>query len=474
MRSARRGHQCRAVLQAIGALGPNSRANQHNFIPGGAFPDDCCALIKVARTSMIWMQGGFGRTAVSSTNHINCELCSRLLKLWYAILSGPWMFMFSKWCRVIDGAVVINDLVHLVGREYGPRDVFFHGDTGDNNTCVQRPVARTHKALNRRAVSPSHVSGTSLHAICETTAYTVNFSRTCQQNGGTRQQHAGKPSSNQRVITYWPVGSTANRGPSATCSSQSDARPTSRDRPCTVIYNFSEAMKIPSPQLMECSVQRRVGCNHSERISKIRTTAGNTAILGFSGFSYFLTLLHCFNFLFRGVLKLGRGGVVVRPLASHLGEPGSIPGEVAPKFSCMTMPLVGGFYRGSPGSPAIAFRHYPMPTLFHQHRLSRPRCSVNLSTLLRKTNEKKMKKNFSSTASPIVLRGIEYAASAVIYVTVCTHPVLHPSYSQVRIVPDDAVGWRVFSGISRFPRSLIPALLHIHFNHPHRLLRPRC
>ncbi|KAJ8894224.1 hypothetical protein PR048_006836 [Dryococelus australis] len=39
-------------------------------------------------------------------------------------------------------------------------------------------------------------------------------------------------------------------------------------------------------------------------------------------------------------------------------------------------------------------------------------------------------------------------------------------FSQVGIVPDDAVGRRVFSGISRFPRSFIPALLHIHLNRP--------
>ncbi|KAJ8895216.1 hypothetical protein PR048_000541 [Dryococelus australis] len=44
----------------------------------------------------------------------------------------------------------------------------------------------------------------------------------------------------------------------------------------------------------------------------------------------------------------------------------------------------------------------------------------------------------------------------------------------VGIVPDDAVSRRVFSGISRFPRPFIPAPLHFHVNHPHRLSRPRC
>ncbi|KAJ8866555.1 hypothetical protein PR048_032414 [Dryococelus australis] len=46
-------------------------------------------------------------------------------------------------------------------------------------------------------------------------------------------------------------------------------------------------------------------------------------------------------------------------------------------------------------------------------------------------------------------------------------------FSQVGIVPDDAVGRRVFSGLFSFPRPFIPVLLHIHFNHPHWLSRPR-
>ncbi|KAJ8872296.1 hypothetical protein PR048_025900 [Dryococelus australis] len=49
----------------------------------------------------------------------------------------------------------------------------------------------------------------------------------------------------------------------------------------------------------------------------------------------------------------------------------------------------------------------------------------------------------------------------------------HSRFSHVGIVPDDAVGRWVFSGISRFPRSFIPVLLHTYLNHPHRLLRPR-
>ncbi|KAJ8893196.1 hypothetical protein PR048_005781 [Dryococelus australis] len=57
------------------------------------------------------------------------------------------------------------------------------------------------------------------------------------------------------------------------------------------------------------------------------------------------------------------------------------------------------------------------------------------------------------------------------------HPTSIPGrvtgFSQVGIVPDDAIGQWVFSGISRYPRPSSPAPLHIHFNHPHRLSKPR-
>ncbi|KAJ8877470.1 hypothetical protein PR048_021925 [Dryococelus australis] len=65
----------------------------------------------------------------------------------------------------------------------------------------------------------------------------------------------------------------------------------------------------------------------------------------------------------------GRGGAVVRLLASHLGEPGSIPGEVIPGFRkwewYRTMPL--GFSRSS----APAFRRCSILPSFNPYRLSR-------------------------------------------------------------------------------------------------------
>ncbi|KAJ8867243.1 hypothetical protein PR048_031042 [Dryococelus australis] len=67
--------------------------------------------------------------------------------------------------------------------------------------------------------------------------------------------------------------------------------------------------------------------------------------------------------------SVSRGGKVVRLIASHLGEQGSIPGGSLPDFRmwelCRTMPLVGGFSRGSPISPVLAFRRCSIPTSLH-------------------------------------------------------------------------------------------------------------
>ncbi|KAJ8868064.1 hypothetical protein PR048_031873 [Dryococelus australis] len=79
------------------------------------------------------------------------------------------------------------------------------------------------------------------------------------------------------------------------------------------------------------------------------------------------------------------------------------------------------------------------------------------------------------------LKGYDYFEVSSLPSTLASHqgelgsiPGRVPEFSQVGIVPDDAVDRRVFTGISRFPRSLIWAPPHIHLNHPPRLSRPRC
>ncbi|KAJ8891334.1 hypothetical protein PR048_010850 [Dryococelus australis] len=72
-----------------------------------------------------------------------------------------------------------------------------------------------------------------------------------------------------------------------------------------------------------------------------------------------------------------RGGVVVRLLASHLINRVRFPVGSLPDFhmweSCRTMPLVGGFSRGSPISPVLSFRRCSTLHSPHLHRISRPR-----------------------------------------------------------------------------------------------------
>ncbi|KAJ8869922.1 hypothetical protein PR048_028933 [Dryococelus australis] len=75
----------------------------------------------------------------------------------------------------------------------------------------------------------------------------------------------------------------------------------------------------------------------------------------------------------------GRGGVVVRLLASHLGESGSISGGVAPDFHMWESCRDDGagrrvFFGDLPFPPPLHFGYAPYLTPLHTHWLSRPRC----------------------------------------------------------------------------------------------------
>ncbi|KAJ8877414.1 hypothetical protein PR048_021868 [Dryococelus australis] len=81
------------------------------------------------------------------------------------------------------------------------------------------------------------------------------------------------------------------------------------------------------------------------------------------------------------LLPRGRGGVVVRPLAFHLGESGSIPGGAAAVPSLVgivpgTMPLFGVFSRGSPVYPALTLWRRSTLTSLHPHPFPRPDVKV--------------------------------------------------------------------------------------------------
>ncbi|KAJ8866787.1 hypothetical protein PR048_032648 [Dryococelus australis] len=70
----------------------------------------------------------------------------------------------------------------------------------------------------------------------------------------------------------------------------------------------------------------------------------------------------------------GRGGVVDRLLASHQGEPGSIPDGFAPGSSHVGITASRRVFLRISCFPAPPFRRCSMPTSLHPHRLSRPRC----------------------------------------------------------------------------------------------------
>ncbi|KAJ8893926.1 hypothetical protein PR048_006527 [Dryococelus australis] len=125
--------------------------------------------------------------------------------------------------------------------------------------------------------------------------------------------------------------------------------------------------------------------------------------------------------------RRGRGGLADILLASHQGEPGSIPGRVTPDTrmweSCWTMPRLAGFFGGLPfPSPSHSGAAQDLTVKSHQ----------NIFT------------HFALCTYLCIIHGEPGSI-----------PSRVAGFSQVGIMPDDAVGRRVFSGISRFPRPFI-------------------
>ncbi|KAJ8875112.1 hypothetical protein PR048_023005 [Dryococelus australis] len=213
----------------------------------------------------------------------------------------------------------------------------------------------------------------------------------------------------------------------------------------------------------------------------------------------------------------GRGGGVVRPLASHLGEPGSIRGEFAPGFShmCQTVPLVDGFSRRSLVYPAVAFQHRSILTSLHPHRAT-GKCHVKCARLSAQRTALAVVTNTCRTSCTDALQvivgvalvdqrershilGVEGALSKtstnlgfavttkVKGATVAERLACSPPTKAIRVQAPAGPLWSFASGNRAgrcrwsagflgdllFPRPLIPALLHIHLNNPHRLSRPR-
>ncbi|KAJ8892388.1 hypothetical protein PR048_004968 [Dryococelus australis] len=154
---------------------------------------------------------------------------------------------------------------------------------------------------------------------------------------------------------------------------------------------------------------------------------------------------------------LGRGGVVVRLFASHLSEPGSNRGGIAPGFSHVNradMTLVGGF-SGLPfpylrisavfstshlplNLPAGFLEVHPSPPLLHSFTApSSPHFTV---TAAQELTVKSADQNIPTLNNFGSLRRTGFNPRPG-----------NSGFLHVGIVTDDAVGRRVFLGISRFP-----------------------
>ncbi|KAJ8884594.1 hypothetical protein PR048_016451 [Dryococelus australis] len=128
-----------------------------------------------------------------------------------------------------------------------------------------------------------------------------------------------------------------------------------------------------------CASQRQpvtstTGASASRIFSDLSLHAGrvaNTVVMWEFSRNYSISSL--FSFCCTATYP-GRDGVEGRALTFHQGEPGSIPSDV-PNFrtleSCRAMPLVGGFSRGFPLSPALALQPYLIYSPLHRRQLLR-------------------------------------------------------------------------------------------------------
>ncbi|KAJ8888578.1 hypothetical protein PR048_008070 [Dryococelus australis] len=163
------------------------------------------------------------------------------------------------------------------------------------------------------------------------------------------------------------------------------------------------------------------------------------------------------------LLSCDRGGVVVRRLAFHLGEPGSIPGFVTPGFS-----HVGSAPDDAAGRQVFSGASR-FPLFFHPGAAPSPRFTIigsqdlaaQLSLLIHFYPIKYVQRE---TIGPRRLSGFSLLTSHQGESSSIPGRVT-PRFSKVGIVRDDTTGRWVFSGISRFHPPFIPAQFHSSITH---------
>ncbi|KAJ8867403.1 hypothetical protein PR048_031204, partial [Dryococelus australis] len=170
----------------------------------------------------------------------------------------------------------------------------------------------------------------------------------------------------------------------------------------------------------------------------------------------------------------GRGGAVVRPLAFHEGESGSILGGVLPNSrtweSSRTMPLVDGFSREPPVSP-------PSRAVTYSY------CTALCTDMPMST---------AHSLSAVTVEGDDWATVLQEVSTPCAPMGKRSDYSpptednRARFPAGPLMDFRTWEscrtmppvggfslGSAVYPRHCASALLPNHLPHPHRLSRPR-
>ncbi|KAJ8865946.1 hypothetical protein PR048_033469 [Dryococelus australis] len=154
--------------------------------------------------------------------------------------------------------------------------------------------------------------------------------------------------------------------------------------------------------------------------------------------------LHCDYSNFIPTCWSARGGIAARALATHRGEPGSFS-DFLMLVSCRTMPLVGGFSRGSSGSGAAPYSpHFTLSGSQDLDVKSRPNLSTPFPAIISCLYTCKMFR----VELPVSLLASHQGGpgSVPCWVT--------PRFSHVGIVSDDAVGQQIFLGEFPFPPPL--------------------
>ncbi|KAJ8866212.1 hypothetical protein PR048_032055 [Dryococelus australis] len=196
------------------------------------------------------------------------------------------------------------------------------------------------------------------------------------------------------------------------------------------------------------------------------------------------------------------GGASVAERANWVQSPPSSILDFRNWESCRTMPLVGGFSRGSPVSSALSLWWCSILTSLHPYWLSRPCCyepskslnstyfgpiyvscvrSVLVNLVARQQYPPPPSRSPLLHHPPAGLDGrmtpnpgrvdgghprLERQGE-----TVSIPDSFAPGFFDIRIAADDAAGRRVFSRISRFRDPCIPAVLHTHLSSPPSALK---